>query len=126
MSKAYEVGRLKSLLRSISLICSSNGKFISGKINDEFKFAGKVSFIEEAFVTYQEVEIVNNKELIVKGKKHSLNLRIESQDDLSFELKPLVKQSKENSRERILNRISVRIPQKRIDSLSFTMIFQLM
>jgi len=103
MSRAYDIPNLKNLNRKISL---DNDKAI---LIDEYIFSENSLMIEEAFITWQEVIIKDNK-AIISCKNHKLLLTIKEPENSKFYLERLEKESRENNKSRILKRISFVIP----------------
>ncbi|OGC38631.1 hypothetical protein A3K42_01135 [candidate division WWE3 bacterium RBG_13_37_7] len=107
MSKAYNTKNLTSLTREVKLTNDIEKMPIT--IEDNFTFIKETSVIEEAFVTWNEVNI-NEKTAIINGNKYCAKLTItEPETGVSLTLEKLDKESKENKKKRTLNRICFKI-----------------
>lgn len=117
--KAYNIADLKILKRSLVLPIKDN--FDADLIiEDEFEFLDSSPAIEEAFVTWLDVE-VHKTIAVIHGHHHDLILTIPGLNDYGFQVEVLEKQSKENKKLAILKRISVIIPSSESRKIIFRM-----
>ncbi len=106
---AYALPNLSGARRQLTV--EAEGKQAGTVIlQDDFTFSGKPEQVEEAFMTWAEVE-VNGATAVVRGKKHSLRLTIESPSGAAFSLERLEKESKENEKPEILKRLTFVLPE---------------
>ncbi len=108
-AKSYDIPELIVAKRSLILSNQQDdGDLIV--LEDEFEFSENSLEIEEAFVTWLEVE-VNGRQAVIHGKYYDLSLVVEKPAVSSeFQLEKLEKQSKENKKRSILKRISAVVP----------------
>ena len=106
ISRAYPVGTLKSLRRSLGV--APGGRFI---LEDEFEFSGKGRAVEEAFVTWLPVRI-NGKTAKVRGEKSVLTLRIDGPGKFRLEEYATTSQ-KPGAPAGTLKRLVVKLPAAR-------------
>ena len=81
-------------------------------LQDTFRFAADPAQIEEAFVTWCDVQ-VNGAVARVRGEQHTLVLTIESPGAAEFELERMEEASRENSKSGVLRRLTARLPAQR-------------
>jgi hypothetical protein len=105
---AYPLPELKSVQRQVKVV--ADGK-LAGTIlfSDTFHFEGTTHEVEEAFVTWMDVE-TNGAKATVRGKRHALQLTIEQPANARFEVERLEEACKANNREGVLKRITFRLP----------------
>lgn len=104
LAKAYPVKGLKSLTRHVAM--AADGAMT---LSDEAVFSSAPLPLEEAFITWNEVE-VQGKTAIIRGQKHSLRLTIETPAGAAFAVEHLEKESKENHKPAVLKRLSFDVP----------------
>jgi hypothetical protein len=78
-------------------------------LQDSFSFAYNPVEVEEAFMTWLDVE-VKGATAIIQGQNHHLQLTIESPEGLHFEVESLTEQSRANAKPGVLKRITVTLP----------------
>jgi hypothetical protein len=103
--KAYNVTDLKIAKRSLALSIK-NKSSADLILEDEFEFFNNSSVIEEAFITWLDVE-VNGKIAVIHGQHHDLILTVSEPNISGFQAEVLERQSKENKKNAILRRISL-------------------
>lgn len=107
-AKSYDIHGVIAAKRSLMLSNQPGGGDLI-VLEDEFEFSEKLLEIEEAFVTWIDVE-VNGRQAVIHGKYHDLSLVIEEPASSEFQLEKLEKQSEQNKKRGILKRISVTVP----------------
>lgn len=95
---AYDLPALKGLRRTLSLDATSG----EATIRDMFTFDGDALPIEEAFVTWHDVE-ADGDTVTITGEQYRLVIRAEN---AAFTVETLEKESRENERPGVLKRIS--------------------
>jgi hypothetical protein len=117
--KAYNITDLNIAKRSLVLPIKDNldADLI---IEDEFEFLNNSLTIEEAFVTWLDVEL-KDKTVVIHGQHHDLILTVSEPNNSSFQIEILEKQSKENKKQAILKRISVIVPESKSRNIIFRM-----
>lgn len=103
-ARAYPVDQLTGARRHLSV--DETGITC---LKDSFTFAGDPLKVEEAFITWQNVEL-NGAGATIQGHRHSLQLTIESPEGLHFKVEPLTEQCRANAKPGVLQRISVGLP----------------
>lgn len=108
---AYAVQHLQNLRRAIRLTARGEN---SGAValTDTFAFDAGSHSIQEAFVSWREVN-VEAKTAIVHGSKHDLRLTIETPSDASFALESLDEACVANAKPEVLKRLTIDIPPSR-------------
>jgi hypothetical protein len=101
---AYPVADLAGARRLIKLDESG-----TTWLQDAFRFSQTPVEVEEAFVTWFEVD-ARGSTAVIRGHRHDLKLTIESPAGLSFSVEKLDEQSRLNAKPGILKRICVRLP----------------
>jgi len=79
------------------------------KLQDTFTFAEQPQQVEEAFVTWLDVE-VSGATAILHGKTRDLHLTIEEPAGASFSLAVLAEECKANAKEGVLKRLTFTLP----------------
>ena len=104
-ARAYPVPPLTSARRTLTLRTSGEeaGTML---LEDEFAFSGGEHEIEEAFVTWLEVQ-VDGAQAEIKGNQGNMELRILEPTGATFALQELTEESKANAKERVLKRLTV-------------------
>ena len=97
---ALDVPGLERVLRSLRL--SAQGELI---VEDTFTFTQDPLAVEEAFVTWYDVQ-VSGRIALVTGEKHVLQLTIQEPADATFVLEVLEEESRANRKPIPLKRIS--------------------
>jgi len=107
-ARAYPAPNLTSLRRQATLAAAGEE---AGTVwlEDAFAFAGQPTGVEEAFVTWGEVEVAGGTALI-RGERHSLRLTIETPAGAAFRLERLEEASKANLKPEVLKRLTVALP----------------
>lgn len=100
LTNAYKLEDLKRYTREIFL----NDADPSITLTDSFEFTQTTHSIQEAFVTYKEVKIIDDQHIIIVGENHSLEVSIEVG---KFEIEQLKKESLDNEKDQTLKRITV-------------------
>ena len=125
-ARAYPVAGLSSLRRELKLVADPRqgaeaagprqGAEAAGTLwlEDTFQFTGAPQEVEEAFVTWGEVEL-QGASALVKGQRHSLRLTIESPAGAGFAVQSLEEECKANAKEGVLKRLSVSLPPRHPD-----------
>ena len=108
-TRAYAVKNLQSARRQITLIAQGKdaGSIV---LQDEFRFSDSPLPVEEAFVTWSEVE-VNGPTAIIRGRHHTLRMTIEAPQGAAFAAEYLEKESRENKKPAILKRLTFLLPE---------------
>ena len=105
---AYPVNELRSARRVMQV--ATTGEHAGAVwLQDEFEFTQHAAAVEEAFVTWCEVECAGPSATI-HGEKHDCRMTIESPAELQFQLEPLTEQSHANAMDRVLKRITAALP----------------
>jgi hypothetical protein len=104
MGAAYPVEGLQSLRRRITL--STQGEAL---LEDSIHFNGSPLVVEEAFITWLEVE-TEGSTAILRGAQHDLRLSILAPQDACFAVERLEQASQENRKEGVLKRLTVQLP----------------
>jgi hypothetical protein len=102
LTNAYSIASLKKFTREI-LIDEKQNNII---LTDAFSFSGDNHSIEEAFVTFSNVEKIDTQNIIIRGEKHSIKVTINLGE---FKIQELLKDSLNNNKTRILKRISAKL-----------------
>jgi hypothetical protein len=104
LARAYPIEGLASARRQITL--SADGH---AWLQDDFRFDGEPTEVEEAVLTWHAVEVAGATALI-RGQRHTLRLTIEAPADAHFQLEQLEEQSRANSKQDVLKRLSFVLP----------------
>jgi hypothetical protein len=105
---AYALPNLSGARRTLTI--EAEGKKAGTVVlQDDFYFSGTPEQVEEAFITWDEVD-VKGATALVRGTAHNLRLTIESPAGASFGLERLEKESKENEKPDILKRLTFVLP----------------
>jgi hypothetical protein len=102
--RAYPVAQLASARRRILL-----DKAGTVWLQDTFSFADDPLEVEEAFITWLDVE-AKAATTIIQGQRHHLQLTIESPAGVHFEVEQLTEQCQANAKPGVLKRITVPLP----------------
>lgn len=102
--RAYPVAQLTGAQRQLTL--DQAGVMW---LQDTFSFAGNPLEVEEAFITWLEA-VVDGATAVIQGQRFTLQMTIESPEDLHFDLEPLTAQCQANAKPGVLKRFSVRLP----------------
>lgn len=105
LAGTYDVANLKSAQRQLTLEADETLVF-----EDTFAFEGEPTVVEEAFVTWSEVEI-GGAEALIHGERHTLRLSIETPQGAEFHLRRLEDASRQNQKPEVLKRLSLRLPR---------------
>lgn len=120
--KAYDINSLVSAKRTLQLPTQEAKELI---FEDNFEFLEKSLEIEEAFITWLDVE-VSGRQAIIHCKRYDLNLIIHESITLGdFQLEKLEKESRENEKSGVLKRISFTIPASENKKILFRMKIQI-
>jgi hypothetical protein len=103
-ARAYPVAQLTGVQRQITL--DETGTVW---LQDSFSFADDPVAVEEAFMTWLDVD-VNDAIAIIYGQNHNLQLTIESPEGVHFAVESLTEQSRANAKPGVLKRITVVLP----------------
>lgn len=106
--RAYPLPNLVGLRRKIQ-VAAHSPKRGTLWLEDAFRFSDNPLAVEEAFVTWCEVEL-HDGGAFVKGQRHILKLTIEQPVGASFAVEALEEQSRANDKPGILKRITVTLP----------------
>ncbi len=104
--QAYNLPALRKAVRTLHFTAA--GGVVT--LEDSFGFDGPALAVEEAFVTWDRVELEGSKARI-HGQNAALEMTIEEPAGAVFEVHSLEKECRENHREGILSRITVQLPQ---------------
>ena len=104
MAPAYPVTDLTSLRRRVAL--TESGTF---ELQDTFHFDQPGEKVEEAFITWMDVETSANT-AVLRGKQRSLRLTIASPANACFQVEVLEKASQENHKPGVLKRLTIQLP----------------
>ena len=105
MQDAYDLPGLKSALRTLRLTPGTG----EASLDDMFEFQGAPLSVEEAFVTWSNIQ-VNGATARVVGQHSALALSIEEPNGATFRATRLEKECRDNQREGMLTRIVVALP----------------
>lgn len=110
-ARAYPVANLTGLRRQLILASQDTPEARTGTVwlEDTFSFSEPPAEVEEAFVTWGEVE-VNGASAVVRGQKHSLRMTVESPSSVRFAVESLEEQCAANLKEGVLKRITLTLP----------------
>jgi hypothetical protein len=100
LARAYPVDGLASARRRLTLAADG-----AAWLEDAFRFAGDPAAVEEALITWHDVEIEGATALI-RGERHALRLTIEAPAGAQFKLERLEEQSRANAKPSVLKRLS--------------------
>jgi hypothetical protein len=103
-ARAYPAANLASARRQITLDEAG-----TAWLQDAFRFSENPVEVEEAFITWFEVN-ANESTAVIHGRRHDLHLVIESPEGLSFCVEKLKEQCRLNAKPGVLKRISVTLP----------------
>lgn len=109
MARAYPLPELVSVQRHLSMVAEGKD---AGTImlRDAFRFEGEPHEVEEAFVTWMDVEI-DGASAMIRGQRHALRLSIEEPAGARFEVEQLEEACRENAKEGVLKRLTFRLPK---------------
>jgi hypothetical protein len=105
---AYALDAPVSIRRQLS-VTADNQDAVTLWLADSFTFEGVPLAVEEAFITWFEVETEGASALIC-GQKHTLRLTIEAPAGAEFELEALEEASRANHKPDVLKRLTFRLP----------------
>ena len=108
MAGAYPVRDLLSAQRQVS-IAAEGSDASTVWLRDAFRFAGDGHEVEEAFVTWLDVE-TNGASALIRGERHSLRLTIEEPASAQFAVEQLEEASRANNKPGVLKRLTFRFP----------------
>jgi hypothetical protein len=103
-ARAYPLAQLTGARRHITL---NEAGLVW--LQDSFSFAENPVVVEEAFLTWLNVDI-KGATAVIQGQQHHLLLTIEAPDGLHFEVEPLAEQCRANAKPGVLQRITVTLP----------------
>jgi Heparinase II/III-like protein len=105
---AYPVRELLSAQRKVTMVAEGDD---AGTIwlRDGFRFSAAGHEVEEAFVTWMEVE-ANGSSALIHGRRHALRLTVEEPSNAHIEVEHLEEASQANHKPKILKRLSFRLP----------------
>jgi len=103
-ARAYPIEGLSSATRRITLAADG-----MAWLEDAFRFAATPAEVEEALVTWHDVEI-DGACALIQGQRHALRLTIESPAGARFALERLEEQSRANAKPGVLKRMSFMLP----------------
>jgi hypothetical protein len=115
-ARAYGVTDLTSARRQIMV--DPDGRVT---LLDHFRFSASPVEIEEALVTWCNVQ-VDGATARIRAERHALRLTIESPGGARFGLERLEKESQENGKTEVLKRLSVLLPVQRETVLRMEMV----
>ena len=102
MTHAYQEGTVKQLIRRFTLDSDANQL----TLEDTYKFDETPRSLEEAFITFEEVEISQDGQSVLIGtSEHNMQLSAVGIPG-KFSAKKLVEESKEGRTDRVINRIT--------------------
>jgi hypothetical protein len=107
-ARAYPVSELVSARRQLTVAAQGEDAGTAW-LRDLFQFEGEPQEIEEALVTWKDVE-VDGAAAIVRGQRHLLRLTIEEPVGAQFHLEHMEDESRANHKEGVLKRLSFRLP----------------
>jgi hypothetical protein len=102
-ARAYPIGQLDSARRKITL-----DEVGTAWLEDTFSFEGDPVEIEEAFVTWLEVD-ASGATAAIHGNR-TLQLTVEAPEGLCFEIEVLAEECRANAKDKILKRLTVMLP----------------
>jgi hypothetical protein len=107
-ARAYAGTGLEQARRRLWLAVDGEG---AGTVwlHDAFRFASDPLEVEEALVTWLDVE-VDGPAALLRGRNHALRLIIEAPADARFERERLEEESRANAKPAILTRLRFRLP----------------
>lgn len=106
---AYPIEELRSARRELHM-AAEEGKAGTIWLEDIFTFAGEPAEVEEAFVTWLDVEI-SGATATLRGKRHIARLTIEEPAGATFALTDLEEDSRANAKEGVLKRLTFLLGQ---------------
>ena len=104
LARAYPVAQLTGARRHLML--NETGVVW---LQDTFSFSDNPLPVEEAFITWLDVE-ARGATTIIRSQNHQLQLTIESPEGLQFEVESLTEQCQANAKPGVLKRITVTLP----------------
>lgn len=107
-TRAYPVEGLTSARRKVSLTAEGGGSGTVG-LQDDFSFSGRPAEVEEALITWLDVE-VNGSTAAIRGERHTLRLTIEEPQGTTFHLERLEEESRANAKPGVLKRLTFVLP----------------
>ncbi|MBN1639853.1 MAG: heparinase II/III family protein [Anaerolineae bacterium] len=111
MSGAYQVRALRNLNREMT-IGGPGLEQASVTLTDVYAFSAAPASIEEAFVTWLDVE-VDRGEALIRGERGVLHAAIEAPHGAVFSLANLERESLANRKAGVLKRLTVDLPPER-------------
>ncbi len=103
-ARAYPLEMLASARRRLTLAVDG-----TAWLEDDFRFAGDPVAVEEALITWHDVE-VDGATALIRGQRHTLHLTIEAPACAQFKLERLEEQSRANAKPGVLKRLSFELP----------------
>ncbi len=103
IARAYPLPNLVSARRSITL--DATGVLL----DDRYRFAEDPLEVEEAFVTWGEVELAGQV-MLMRGQRYTLRMTIESPVGATWRVESLEEQSRQNARPGVLKRLTFTRP----------------
>ncbi len=104
MARAYDVADLASVRRELRL--DEDG---TAWLRDEFRFDGRAGRVEEALLTWHDVDL-DGATALIRGQRHDLRLTIEQPAGAAFALELLEQQCIENAKPGVLRRLTIALP----------------
>ncbi len=101
---AYDLPNLTGLRRQFSL--EPGGGL---QLEDTFTFSGEPAEVEEAFITWCEVEVQGGR-VLIKGERHSLELSVEEPAGAQWAVERLDKECQANDKPGVLKRLALTFP----------------
>jgi hypothetical protein len=105
---AYPVRELASAQRQV-IMAAEGADAGTIWLRDLYRFVGTPQEVEEAFVTWLDVE-VDGAMAWIRAQRHALRLTIEEPANAQFDLERLEEASKANHKQGILKRLTFRLP----------------
>lgn len=102
-ARAYPVEGLESLRRRLTL--TAQGEML---LEDAIRFSGTPLPVEEAFLTWNDVEIVEGA-AVLHGARHDVRLSILAPQDARFAVERLEQACRENLKPGVLKRLTVQL-----------------
>jgi hypothetical protein len=112
LASAYPLETLSGLRRRVTL--STAGEL---ELLDTIQFAGTPGTVQEAFLTWLEVEI-NGSQVVLHGAHHDVCLSITAPVGAVFALEKLDRASQENAKPAVLKRLSIDLPAALVHQVS--------
>jgi hypothetical protein len=108
-ARAYPLANLSGLRRELRLAATGEQ---AGTLwlEDRFQFSADPLEVEEAFVTWCDVEL-NGSSALIRGQRHSLYLHIEqAPEGAHFEVQALEEACQANEKDGVLKRLTIALP----------------